>query len=369
MNNRSTKRTARARRQTGLSLVELMISLAISLFVIAGVLYVFLGSRQAYTQNDAMARLQENGRIAADLIAHDLRMAGFMGCRRYGTNEIRVIANAPPFQTADIVEEQAIRGVVYANTPNPAYVMDSSGNGGVVGSDVIIIRHASADGVRLGGAATTLVNPGSTSIDLVPVPATVPSRIPGAADGTPLTAGQAGRNLALITDCVKGDIFRVTGVAGGTAAATTVTLTSNAGLSWGFGPNAMVYPVREDRYFLRNTGRVNAQNQPIISLFRLAAEVAPDNAEELVEGVEDMRMEYGIDNNGDGEADVYSAVAAVGTAWDQVVSVRVRLQLATVDDNVLAENTAFPGLNGVPVTDRKMRQEFSAVVAFRNRLK
>jgi type IV pilus assembly protein PilW len=356
---------SRMRRQRGVSLIELMISLTLSLVIIAGVLYVFLGSRQSYNQMDVMSRLQENGRIAVDLLTHDLRLGGYMGCRRYGANTVSVIADNPPFQETDIVDSQAIRGVTYT-AGSPAYVTDSLGNAGVVNSDVIVIRHAAADGVRLGGGLATQLGQGSTTITLTPTGA-APSRIPGDSDGTPLAAGAAGRDLALITDCSKGDIFRVTAVAGGTTGTPSVTITSNAGLSWGYGPDAVVFPFREDRYFLRDTGRLNRQNQPVISLYRMAAEMNPDNAEELVEGVTDMRMEYGVDSDGDDAADVYMAVNAV-TNWAQVVSVRVRLMLATVDDNTLTEDATFTLLDANTVTDRRLRQEYDAVVAFRNRL-
>ncbi|PKO81826.1 MAG: hypothetical protein CVU19_04975 [Betaproteobacteria bacterium HGW-Betaproteobacteria-13] len=353
------------KHQRGLSLIELMISLAISLLIIAGVLYVFLGSRQSYNQMDVMSRMQENGRIAVDLMTHDLRLGGFMGCRRYGANTISVIASNPPFQEADIVDGQAIRGVTYS-AGNPAYVTDSLGNGGVVGSDVIVIRHAAGDGVRLGGGLVAQLGQGATTITLTPTGA-VPSRIPGESDGTPLAAGSAGRDLALITDCSKGDIFRVSAIAGGTAGTPTVSITSDAGLTYGYSADAVVFPFREDRYFLRDTGRLNRQNQPVISLYRMAAEMNSDNADELVEGVEDMILEYGLDQDGDGAADIYQR-AGVVTNWAQVVSVRVRLMLATVDDNTLTEDATFTLLDGATVTDRRLRQEFSTFVAFRNRL-
>ena len=355
---RNTVFHSRRRRQRGLSLIELMISLTLSLLIIAGVLYVFLGSRQSYNQMDVMSRLQENGRIAVDLLTHDLRLGGYMGCRRYGANTINMIANNPPFQEADIVDSQAIRGVTYNSLSSAldgtAYVTDSSSNGGVDGSDVIIIRHATGDGVRLGGGSATALGQGETTITL--------TRTPGENDGTPLSTS-AGRSLSLITDCSKGDIFRVTNVVG----SSPVTITSNAGLSWGYGPDAVVFPFREDRYFLRRSGRLNRQNQPIISLYRMAAETNPDNADELVEGVEDMVLEYGLDEDGNGAADAYRR-AGTFTNWAQVVSVRVRLMLATVDDNTLTEAATFTLLDGNTVTDRRLRQEFNTLVAFRNRL-
>ncbi|WP_371231179.1 PilW family protein [Pseudomonas sp. QE6] len=65
--------------QRGLSLVELLIAMTLSLLLMAGVLQVFLASKNTYLTNMTLAELQENGRFALDAIAQDLRNAGFKG--------------------------------------------------------------------------------------------------------------------------------------------------------------------------------------------------------------------------------------------------------------------------------------------------
>src|SRR3990172_12930451 len=66
--------------QQGLSLVELMVAISVGLILLAGVLQIFISSKQTYRVNDALARLQENGRYAMYLLSKDIRMAGFTGC-------------------------------------------------------------------------------------------------------------------------------------------------------------------------------------------------------------------------------------------------------------------------------------------------
>jgi len=66
--------------QTGLSLIEIMISLLIGAFLLGGVLQIFIGSKQTYRMQENLSRLQENGRFALDFIGRDLRMAGYWGC-------------------------------------------------------------------------------------------------------------------------------------------------------------------------------------------------------------------------------------------------------------------------------------------------
>jgi len=48
-------------QQTGLSLIELMIAMAVGLILLAGVLSVYISSRQGYSANNAVAAVQEMG--------------------------------------------------------------------------------------------------------------------------------------------------------------------------------------------------------------------------------------------------------------------------------------------------------------------
>jgi len=64
-------------RQEGFSLVEVLVALMISLFLIAGVIQLFIGSKQSYRFYDALSRIQENGRFALEAISGDIRMADY----------------------------------------------------------------------------------------------------------------------------------------------------------------------------------------------------------------------------------------------------------------------------------------------------
>ena len=69
-------------KQKGFSLIELMVSITIGLILLAGVLSIFFSSRVTFSTNERTARLQENGRVALDLVTHDIRSAGYQGCAR-----------------------------------------------------------------------------------------------------------------------------------------------------------------------------------------------------------------------------------------------------------------------------------------------
>ncbi len=65
------------RPQAGFSLVELMVAMTIGLALTLVIAQLFLGSRQTYATQDDLARIQEGARFAVDLMAKELRMAGF----------------------------------------------------------------------------------------------------------------------------------------------------------------------------------------------------------------------------------------------------------------------------------------------------
>ncbi|MEI6707183.1 MAG: PilW family protein [Methylococcales bacterium] len=64
--------------QRGFTLIELMIAMLIGVFLMAGVIQIFLSAKQAYRLQENLSRLQENGRFAMDIITKDIRMAGYV---------------------------------------------------------------------------------------------------------------------------------------------------------------------------------------------------------------------------------------------------------------------------------------------------
>ena len=67
-------------RQLGLTLIELMISMVMGLVIVGGVLSIFVSSSQTSKVNDNLMRVQENARIAFELMARDIREAGQNPC-------------------------------------------------------------------------------------------------------------------------------------------------------------------------------------------------------------------------------------------------------------------------------------------------
>lgn len=69
----------RGNRQSGLTMVELLVALAIGSFLMIGAVQIYNQSRQAFVINESIARVQETAQFALDTMESDLRMASNWG--------------------------------------------------------------------------------------------------------------------------------------------------------------------------------------------------------------------------------------------------------------------------------------------------
>lgn len=68
------------KKQAGVGIIELMVSIAIGLFILAGVLQLYLTSTQNVSSFEGSSRIQENARYAFARFEKDIGQAGNMGC-------------------------------------------------------------------------------------------------------------------------------------------------------------------------------------------------------------------------------------------------------------------------------------------------
>jgi len=100
-------RTARA----GFSLVELMITLVLLAVVVAVIATVVIGSQRSKADTEGRIEAQQSGRAISDIIAQDIRTAG------YGTDN-NTIPNQTPFAYVDSVEIQINVNQQFPDTSN-----------------------------------------------------------------------------------------------------------------------------------------------------------------------------------------------------------------------------------------------------------
>ncbi|AOV18274.1 hypothetical protein BJI67_15470 [Acidihalobacter aeolianus] len=86
--------------QRGLGLVELMVAMVLSLFLVAGVITVFVGTKESYNAQQAMAALQENERLAASVLADTIQQAGYFPYGQTTQTNLAAFPAAGSFKTA-----------------------------------------------------------------------------------------------------------------------------------------------------------------------------------------------------------------------------------------------------------------------------
>ena len=93
-------------------------------------------------------------------------------------------------------------------------------------------------------------------------------------------------------------------------------------------------------------------------------------AEELVSGVTDLQIQYGlrpITPSDRVEVSSYVDASAV-TDWSLVQAVRVTITLESPDDGVRTESQNFRLGNGTILTDQRLRRRYTTTFGIRNRL-
>ena len=71
---------SRHQRAAGFSLIELMTAMLLSMLLIAATISVFVSNKRVYAATEGLGRLQENARIAFELMSRDIREAGGNPC-------------------------------------------------------------------------------------------------------------------------------------------------------------------------------------------------------------------------------------------------------------------------------------------------
>lgn len=341
------------RKQHGLTLVELMIAMTIGLLLLGGITSIMISSRQTYRVNEALSRMQDNARYAFQVLSRDIRMAGYFGCVGSDVTPTNTLSGPTDFLWNF---KQTIYG--YEATSDTAWNLtpDSSITSPLGGRDIIVVRGASGDGTS--APTKILDHPGGTP--------------PGSANlKVSLSSGLAEGDVVMASDCLGAAVFQITNCCAGATGFDNVV--HNSGAIAGMVPgNATkelgkeytggeILKITTRSYFIRTNG----YGRP--ALYRT---VGTADAEEVVEGIENMQIQYGEDTNGDITADIYRSANAVAD-WGKVVSVRVNLLMQTIDDNIAGTKQPYT-YNGVAVAaaavpDRRLRQVYSTVITLRNR--
>lgn len=345
---------ARKSSQLGLTIVELMVGLVLGLFLLGGVLHIYMGSSQTYRTTEALSRVQEGGRFALDFLSDDLRRAGSQGdCMK--SVEVKNHLDTANAAYDDVLFDltDGLRGW---ESQNGGF----AGNNYRAGTDVVLIKHA-------GTAAILTVNGTSqTQANAITV-----------VGNTGIGMGQ----IILISDPEGCDLFQ--NAANANASALNRANPGNPHvpgnslpsepLSHAYTNDVRITEVRSSVYY------VGAGASGVPSLFRRRVDTGTPQNEELVEGIIDMQLCYGVDANMDGTAENYVQANAVGS-WMDVVAVRVTLVAMSPETRVATEvpTVQYAGCDGAVINrgvadypefaQRPLTRVFTTTVALRNKL-
>ncbi len=339
----------------GFTLIELMVALVIGAILTAGLLEIFIGGKKTYQVQQALSRIQENGRFALEFLNRDIRMAGAMGCLKVAWNP----AGNLPMNLTNTLDSTAlpynflvaIEGFDGASAL-PPYLTSQLGTQPTTGTDIIVVR------------------------SIVGAPARVVANNDAEAVFTEVSQNFDSGDLLALSDCAKARVFQAGDIATHEGIRTITHPASgvpgNDPAIWGgagetgdfrFGADAEVYRVQTRLYYIRpNPNQVPA-------LYQKADANVP---RELIEGVQDMQILYGVAES-PGVVSQYLKADQVtaAAAWPRVVSVRVNLLLQSAN-NRLADAPQPYAFNGVTVTpsgdDLRLRRIFATTVAIRNRV-
>jgi type IV pilus assembly protein PilW len=323
-------------RQQGLSLVELLIAMTLSLLLMGGVLQIFLASKQTYSANTALSRVQESGRFAMEFLTSDIRNAGYKGeCITPLNNLLNEGGTGYRDDLFDL--SQALSGRANAS---PSWVANRSAG------DVIHVKYAaSLAGVTASGNTPATAN----TISL--------TAASGVAQGT----------IIIVSDPLGCDLFQNRSNAnaqnltrGAVGAPGNKTPASNP-FSHAYDASMDILKLQSATYYIGN----DVNNRPSLRRISFTTGVAVD--EVLIEGVENMQILYGL-AGANRQVSNYVSAASVAD-WDDVVAVRIYLLLVGAENNVTPENQVID-FNGSAVTigNRRLAQVFSTTIGIRNRL-
>jgi type IV pilus assembly protein PilW len=142
------KTTISIHSQSGMTMVELLVALAIGSFLMIGAVQVYNQSRQAYVINDSIARVQETAQFAMETVEADLRMASNWGQNSRAASVVghAEIADTNPLSLPVPVTCGADWALDLTNPlvgTNNAYTLPCAAQGGAqANSDVITARRA-----------------------------------------------------------------------------------------------------------------------------------------------------------------------------------------------------------------------------------
>ncbi|WP_439100692.1 PilW family protein [Congregibacter sp.] len=369
--------------QSGLSLIELMVALSIGAFLVLGVVTVFLANKDSARLENSLARLQENGRFALDLLREDLHRTQYLGCNTGDVFVVNMIEdpNSAGFSTTlDGIRayERNGTGAWAANPPSTnlsANILAAETGGGARnGSDVLSLR------------MNELLNEDDPNDPLL-ISDVSPASTNVALDDNPGCAVEQGSRV-LVTGCnLTAHLFAVTNSqtcnAGAPPNATTLEFDNSGNYSTSienfYDIDSQVLLYEEATWYVADTGR-DRNGFDVWALYR----EVNGATEEMIEGVEHMQVKIGQRvslSNSIRYVNPSDATLNTGNNYEGAISVRVALLMqgfdlirdgddsrvyVLIDEQVSGVGASALGQGGLHSSGAVQRDVFTTTVTLRN---
>lgn len=331
---RAIKRQSKA-HTSGFSLVEIMIGLVLGLLLIVVVLSVFMANHRSFSFGDGVSRVQENSRFLQETIAKDIRISGYRGCMSK-----TVVPMTSTLNSATTVGFDYARGLEgfdnIATLPTRlAGFFGSTDPTPVASTDMLVLHMPAGNMIPIAAL--------NTSTDIQGQLAAVEQRV--CADGTTTNTGFCVGDIVMASDCKKSRVFQATSLAlDDEDNPTLITFSHTQGGSsypansvgnWSPTSNKQERFNIDGELFPYQSLALYIANNPASGLRAMYQKVNGGAAQLMQDGVFNMQVTYGIDNNSDREVDNYATAGTI-TDWSRVMSIRIELLLYSTENNLVS---------------------------------
>lgn len=327
-------------RARGFSLIELMIAMVLGLVLIGGVISVMLANKRTYRTNQGMSQIQESARTAYELLARDLRQTGNTGC-----DNAQRMANALASGTQWWKTWYSVRGYDGAQT-DPAVTTGTTSGLRVNGTDSLHLHS-----IEGGGFPIDSHNPTTRAIVI----------------NNATTTSFVANDQVVLCDFDHSVMFAASAYAGASSTLSyALALNCTTGLGYPtncdagtgnvytFPRNSWIGKLQAVDWFVGNNGRA-ADGGRSLYRRRLTAN-GTIVAEEMVAGVTDMQVRYGIT----GSNTIVDATGLTTAAdWATVNSVIITLTISSSDTQVSSDSATNSG---------RIQRTYTYFIALRNRV-
>lgn len=345
------------RHEKGLSVVELMIAIAIGLFITTAFLTVVLSQNQTYKTTASQGFVQNTENAITTLVAPYIRGAGFAGC----STVIDALSNLKASSSAPLGRLGTAPAVLMGYQANTAMVQHNAPNSTTATNWTPALDATLVGNVEPGNDVLVVLGPvpGSTPVGVTAY--TQSSNAFSVRSSAGVTVGQ----YASISDCSKTSIFQVTGVSGSNIAHVSgggpLANASNT-LAVNYPVGSQFIPMQQTAFFV-GQGLGGVSSLMIATLNGSTWTISP-----LVPGIDVMKVMYGIGTNN--LVTQYVSASAV-TNWAQVYAVRLGFLVegqagSGSPGNVNPTQFTILGQTVITPADNRLRHVFEISVNVRN---